>query len=146
MFSYPRLGIANCTVNEFQTAATGVPVGQGNYLIEVHQNSPADLAGLRPGDVIVKIDGCPVPNYPAFVRAISRFYDQVRPVPITYLRDGITYETTADLSTDDRFTGLVDLTADSYENLKRKREYLASQRSASGQIWKKPTEDAGEPR
>lgn len=137
MFSYPRIGVVNCTVNEDQSRETGVPTGQGNYLMEIFPNSPAQLAGLLKGDVIVSLDHRSTPNYGEFVRAISSYYSKNNPVRIGYVRNGERYETLANLSLEDTFTGLVSLEGTSFEEVRLKREQLAKQRSASGALWEK---------
>src|SRR5690606_20028055 len=89
MFSYPRLGVTNCTVNEEQAKETGVPAERGNYLLAVFPYGPAERCGLKQGDVMTAIGGVPVPDYSTFVRVISRHYGSKEPVAITYVRDGI---------------------------------------------------------
>jgi hypothetical protein len=137
MFSYPRIGVVNCTVNEEQSEKTGVLVEHGNYLMEVFPNSPAELAGLKRGDVIVSFENTPTPNYREFVRVISTYYAKNDPVRIGYVRSGKRHEVTVRLSLEDTFTGLVDLEGTSFDKVKMKREELAKQRSASGSLWKK---------
>ncbi|MGA0879500.1 MAG: S1C family serine protease [Ilumatobacteraceae bacterium] len=44
--------------------------GRGALINEVTAGSPADDAGLRPGDVVIAADGSPVDGQPAFVAAI----------------------------------------------------------------------------
>ncbi|MBO8162719.1 MAG: PDZ domain-containing protein [Brevibacillus sp.] len=135
LFSYPRMGIANCTVNREQASAAGVTPGQGNYLLEVFPNSPAAEAGLQPGDVIVKVGDHPITDYTSFVRAISRYYGRMEPVRIEYVRAGNALETEVNLSIEERFTGLVDPDHLSFDELQKIRRKLAAQRSASGSLW-----------
>lgn len=136
MFSYPRLGVANCTVNEEQSPVVCVPVREGNYLLQVFPNSPVDRAGMQAGDVIVEIGGMPTPDYPAFVRAISSFYGKTAEPVVVYVRDGVRCETTVRLSLDETFTGLIDIEETPLEEVRKKRELLARQRSGSGSLWK----------
>ncbi|MFD7524214.1 PDZ domain-containing protein [Paenibacillus chitinolyticus] len=136
LFSYPRLGVVNCTVNADQSAETGVAEGEGNYLMEVFPNSPAAAAGLRKGDVIVSFDETPTPNYSEFVRVISSYHHKKERIRIGYIRDGARKETPALLSVEETFTGLVDVETETYDDIRRKRETLARQRSASGSLWK----------
>jgi S1-C subfamily serine protease len=44
-----------------------IPVQHGVLVIDVQKESPADLAGVIIGDVIVSIDGQPITNAPDFV-------------------------------------------------------------------------------
>ncbi|WP_262383078.1 PDZ domain-containing protein [Bacillus infantis] len=135
MFSYPRLGIVNCTVNEEQSTASKVPAGEGNFLLEVFPNSPAFEAGLKKGDVIVALDGVGTPTYEEFVKVISSYYSKETDVSISYYREGQEFTTIAKLSIEDIFTGLVKLEGTSFDEVKTKREKLARQRSASGSLW-----------
>lgn len=137
LFSYPRLGIANCTVTPEQAAKAGVTAGEGNYLLTVFPNSPAAEAGLAQGDVIVRVDDTPISDYASFVRAISRYYGKRVPVTIGYVREGEYRETKVNMSLEDRFTGLVDPDALSFAELQAIRRRLAAQRSASGALWKR---------
>ncbi|SDZ37790.1 PDZ domain-containing protein [Bacillus sp. 166amftsu] len=139
LFSYPRLGVLNCTVNKEQCFETGVSEGQGNYLLEVFPNSPAEKCGLQRGDVILEIDKKPVKNYEEFVKIISTFYGDKRPAEINYCRNNQKYTTLVSLSLEDYFTGL-NLEGDTFESIREKRERISKQRSAAGSIWKEDKE------
>ncbi|MGA5691417.1 PDZ domain-containing protein [Cytobacillus pseudoceanisediminis] len=136
LFSFPRLGVSNCTVQHCQTESTGVSVGAGNYLLEVFPNSPADKAGLKQGDVVIAFDDKPVPTYSDFVRVISSYYGKNDPVNISYIRKGEKLETIVNFSLDSIFTGIIKGDRESQQMEKEKRERLAYQRSASGEVWK----------
>lgn len=135
LFSYPRLGVLNCTVNDQQSESTGVEAGKGNYLLEVFPNSPAARGGLMKGDTILEIDHKPVNNYEDFVKVISTFYGVKRPAEILYSRNKLKQSTLVNLSIEDYLTGL-DFEGESFDEIKQKREKIARQRSASGSIWK----------
>lgn len=139
LFSYPRLGVVNCSIFEELRMKTGLD--KGNYLLEVFPNSPASKAGLLKGDVIVAIDNLPVSTYEDFVKVISNFYGKKAQVNITYIRNREKYNSVANFSIEDTFTGLVELEGTTFEEVKQKRELLAKQRSASGSIWKSNKED-----
>ena len=49
-------------LTEGSAAALGVQTGRGALVVELLRGSPADRAGLEPGDVIVAVDGRPVPD------------------------------------------------------------------------------------
>lgn len=134
LFSYPRLGVLNCTVNNQQSKVTGVEAGKGNYLLEVFPNSPAARAGLVKGDTILEIDNKPVNNYEDFVKVISTFYGVKRPAEILFSRNKQKQSTVVDLSIEDYLTGL-DFEGETFDDIKQKREKIARQRSASGSIW-----------
>jgi C-terminal processing protease CtpA/Prc len=61
--------------------------GDGVAIAEVHRNSPADKAGFREGDVIVKIDGKQVEN-PKDIRETLRNLGEQRQIDVEVLRDG----------------------------------------------------------
>lgn len=136
LFSYPRLGVTNCTVNEEQSVKTGVPTARGNYLLEVFPNSPADFGGLKQGDVIIAFDGKEVLNYREFVRTLSSYDSKPGQVTVSYLRNGEKSDTVINLSIDNMFTGQIDLTQTDHEQEQQRRKLLSSERSASGDIWK----------
>ncbi len=136
LFSYPRLGVTNCTVNDEQDKETSVQAGQGNYLLYVFPGGPAERGGLRQKDVITAIGNVAVPNYGAFVRAISRYYASKEPVAFTYMRDGEEREVLLDLTIDRMFTGLIEGTDSGQEAERKRRQRIADQRSASGSIWR----------
>jgi len=136
MFSYPRLGVVNCSLRKELSIETGVEEDTGNYLMEVFPNGPAQLAGLKPGDVITHLDDAATRNYSEFVRVISSYFGKNGDVKLRYIRDGQTYETNVKLSLEETFTGLVDVETESLDEIRHKREKLAMQRSASGSLWK----------
>jgi C-terminal processing protease CtpA/Prc len=56
------IGVEISTATDVQKAAVGCAEG-GVYISAVIPKQPAETAGLRPGDVIVKIDGNPVKEH-----------------------------------------------------------------------------------
>ncbi|PZD95307.1 hypothetical protein DNH61_12205 [Paenibacillus sambharensis] len=142
LFSYPRLGITNCTVNAEQGIRTGVREGQGNYLLDVFPGGPAQEAGLQAGDVIVAIDGVQVPDYRTYVKTISRYYGLNKLIEITYIRAGKECRAHVNASIEDQFTGLIEGGADMQELEKARRQQIANERSASGLIWSTNKEGA----
>jgi len=59
----------------------------GVIVTRVERDSPADAAGLRPGDVIVRIDGRAVESSQG-LRNLEGMMAVARPVELKYLRDG----------------------------------------------------------
>lgn len=53
----PRLGVAVQTMNDQFAEFLGSPPGKGLLIMEVDEDTPAQAAGLRAGDVILAIDG-----------------------------------------------------------------------------------------
>jgi len=68
----------------------------GALVTKVIPESGAEKAGLQQGDVIVKINGEPTPNYETLIDALegAELGDQVN---VEYLRDGQTMSTTAEM-------------------------------------------------
>lgn len=62
-------------------------VERGLLVLEVLDDTPAHLAGLRPGDVVVEVAGEPVETLEEFRRALSRSY-RSPPVSLTLVREG----------------------------------------------------------
>lgn len=57
----PRIGVKIGTVGNYLPASEGI-VPQGALVVEVEKNSPAEAAGLKPGDIIVEADGEVITN------------------------------------------------------------------------------------
>jgi hypothetical protein len=72
------------------------PGGDGAHLAHVVAGSAAERAGLRDGDVLVRVDDVAVDGFEALRRLITAHHpgDTVR---LVYLRDGRDYETSATL-------------------------------------------------
>ncbi|MCK6259455.1 PDZ domain-containing protein [Fictibacillus sp. KIGAM418] len=134
LFSYPRLGILNCTINEEQRVSTGCQA-EGNYLLEVFPNSPASQAGLKNGDVLLSIGDKETRNYEEFVKTISSYGDKLDNVPIKYFREGQVRTAVVNFSLEEMFTGLVNTENETFSDIKEKREMLAKQRSSSDSLW-----------
>jgi serine protease Do len=81
------LGIGIAPVDEVSAAALGIPKDQGEIVQRVEAGQAADKAGLKPGDVVTKINGRAVtPD-----QTLSYIVANIRPgtkVPVEILRDG----------------------------------------------------------
>lgn len=53
--THPFLGVATATIDEATAERFGLPVSSGAYVQNVVPGSPADEAGIRTGDIIVRI-------------------------------------------------------------------------------------------
>jgi Do/DeqQ family serine protease len=81
------LGITVADINEKLAQDEDLKVRQGAYVGGFSDNSPARDAGIRKGDVIIKIDGKSVKNRPMMMEMVSR----KRPgeeINVTVNRDG----------------------------------------------------------
>ncbi|MFC1983527.1 S1C family serine protease [Chloroflexota bacterium] len=92
----PWLGVVLYTVDEGIATRFGLAVNQGTLLTEVSAGSPADKAGLEPGDVIVSFNSKEITNTNDLIQAIrtSRIGQKVE---IIYLRGETKYTTNATL-------------------------------------------------
>jgi S1-C subfamily serine protease len=65
-----------------------LPSDRGVLVSEVHRSSPADTAGLRPGDIVIDFGGAPIDSVDALHRELTG--DRIdQPVPIRVLRQGL---------------------------------------------------------
>ena len=81
------LGVAGSELNGPTSKELGLKETQGYYISKVIKNSGAEKAGLKKGDVIVKLDNQPISTYPELTGYIStkRPNDKVQ---VTVIRDG----------------------------------------------------------
>jgi serine protease Do len=91
----PWLGISGLDVNPSVARRYGLSVESGVLLAEVMRDSPAHVAGLREGDIVVGIGENKVEQMKGLVTALSKFVIGER-VTMSFVRTGTTYE--ADLS------------------------------------------------
>ncbi|HIJ63370.1 MAG TPA: magnetochrome domain-containing protein, partial [Rhodospirillaceae bacterium] len=81
------MGAAMTEMSASLSQQTGQPVGRGVYLAGVTPGSPMAAAGLRPGDILLKVDGRPV-RAPQEASAILSGIPDGRTVRLGILRDG----------------------------------------------------------
>jgi len=79
------LGILAQPLTPDLAAAMGVPASGGAVVVEVSEGTPAEKAGLKPDDVIVAVDGQPVPTSNALTRMVA-LKPPGTPVTLTVLR------------------------------------------------------------
>jgi serine protease Do len=65
----------------------GVKDGKGALITAVTKDGPADKAGLKAGDVIIKLNGNPVNDLEGLRFALNHFLDDTRNVTVTIMRD-----------------------------------------------------------
>ncbi len=92
----PWLGVVLYTVDEGIANRFELAVNQGSLVTEVAPNSPADKAGLEPGDVIVGFEDREITDTDDLIQAI-RSTQIGQEVEITYWRDDTKYTTYATL-------------------------------------------------
>ena len=83
------LGIsyANDNLSEEQKKAEGIKDGDGVYITGVSEKGAAEVAGLKKGDFITKLNGTSVQTGPELVEQIAR-YKPGDKISVTYYRDG----------------------------------------------------------
>jgi serine protease Do len=87
------IGVALQNLNKPLADRLGLPDARGALIAEVMPDSPAERAGLRPGDVIVQWDDKPIDNSNDLRIAVA----QTKPgsnVPVAFYRDKKKQETT----------------------------------------------------
>jgi serine protease Do len=81
------LGVVIADLNRVEARERNLPDGQGVLIREVEPDSPADRAGLRPGDVVVRLNDQPVEDV-ASLRNQTASLPINQEVPLTFYRDG----------------------------------------------------------
>jgi serine protease Do len=84
--TYPWLGVGLYTVDSSLAAAMNLSVDRGALIVELVANSPADTAGLRKDDIIIRFGGQEISNVADLVRAI-RAREIGEEVEIVFVRD-----------------------------------------------------------
>lgn len=82
----PKLGASIADAASQAHKHPGLP-SSGAYVGRVRRGSPAERAGLRPGDVIVALGGQPVARAGDVHRLVPEL-PQGRDLSLTYIRDG----------------------------------------------------------
>jgi len=88
----PGSGAAPAAPRTERKASTGlVPdfafQGSGVRAMEINPGSPLETAGLKPGDVIIKLDGAPTGDLRAYAAELKKFSPGQK-IGVTYLSDG----------------------------------------------------------
>ncbi|KXZ40726.1 serine protease, S1-C subfamily, contains C-terminal PDZ domain [Alkalithermobacter thermoalcaliphilus JW-YL-7 = DSM 7308] len=73
-FERVYLGIKGVNVDVFEQA-TGVDISadEGIYVVEVSRGTPAQIAGIKVGDVIVKVGGKQIKNMSSLIRELYKY-------------------------------------------------------------------------
>lgn len=96
-FNRPYLGVAYKFITKDLSLVNSVP--QGAYIQEVVQGSPADEAGLKTGDVILKFDGKTIDDTKNSLAALIGQKKVGDTITLTVWRENKTFDVTATLST-----------------------------------------------
>ncbi|HET8783553.1 MAG TPA: trypsin-like peptidase domain-containing protein [Pyrinomonadaceae bacterium] len=82
-----EIGIGIQTITPIMAASLGLPQDYGVIVSDVLPGSPAESRGVKPGDVLVSIDGQPADNLPT-VNYMFRLRDSADDVQLVVLRSG----------------------------------------------------------
>jgi serine protease DegQ len=82
-----RIGVSTSPLSDVQARALGQASAQGAYVSAVDAGSPAQTAGLRPGDIITGAQNRPVTS-PGVLAAIIGIASPGTTLDLTYRRDG----------------------------------------------------------
>ena len=87
MFGGPRLGISGDELTPQLAEYFGVKQGKGVLVREVEKGTPAEKAGLKAGDVIVKVNDKEIDSIEDLRAALRSDSNQKRQVTLTIVRD-----------------------------------------------------------
>jgi len=83
------IGAVTATITPEEARRTGLRASRGALVARVITGSPAQAAGLKPGDIITAVAGRPVDSREAF-STYTATVPSGRPLPLTVSRDGAT--------------------------------------------------------
>ncbi len=92
----PWLGVQLSNITPDIIDREGITVDEGAYVSNVTENSPADSAGLREGDIIIRFGDREIYEADGLVRAVRRS-EKNEPINIVIIRDGEEHRLTATL-------------------------------------------------
>jgi C-terminal processing protease CtpA/Prc len=93
----PSLGISGDDLTSQLAEYFGVKQGKGVLVREVESGSAAQKAGLKAGDVIIRVDNTEVSSVDSLRRALPRDFEGKRKVNLTIVRDRREQTLTAEL-------------------------------------------------
>ena len=94
-FPRPYFGVEHQDIGDEQAAAGAVRIDHGALITRVIADSPAQAAGLRAGDVLLRIGRTEINHENTFLNALALVGVTER-VPVQYWRDGRTAEVTVE--------------------------------------------------
>lgn len=97
---HPQLGVQAHELDANLAAYFSVKENEGALVLRVFEDTPAEKAGLKAGDVITKIDDESIDDPDNLVRALSDYEDDDE-ITVTYIRHGKTATAKATLEESD---------------------------------------------
>ena len=83
MIGKPRLGVSVTTLNTYGNNI----IPQGAFVKEVEPGSPAEAAGILPGDIIVEVDGDVISSSTAMIKKLNGMYQEGDTLAVKVYRD-----------------------------------------------------------
>ena len=80
------IGVSAAPLEQALRSQLQIPQGQGLMIVEVHKDSPADKARLRPHDIFLRLDSEPLADQTALAKRVQSHGE--KPMKIELLRDG----------------------------------------------------------
>jgi serine protease Do len=139
MFGGPRLGISGDELTPQLADYFGVKQGKGVLVREVEKGTPAEKAGLKAGDVIVKVNDKEIGSVEDLRAALRSNSSEKRQVTLTIVRDrkeqslNVELEPANQLVGPQRIAELKDLGVNQQELMRLKNEALAQAQAALAQ-------------
>jgi 2-alkenal reductase len=85
-FARPYLGTSYQNVTPRIASWYNLPVNYGAYITGIDRNSPAEISGLRPGDIITKIGDVSIDEQQSFINALFE-YEPNQQITIEFTRE-----------------------------------------------------------
>lgn len=87
-YDRPDLGVVDeRTVTRIAAAQLGLPVERGSFLLEITRNGPLAATGIRPGDILLSLDGHEIDADQPFLNVLA-LLTPGDPVEVVYLQNG----------------------------------------------------------
>lgn len=103
--THAYIGLSMQTVNAQNAAANNLSVNQGAYVAEVTEGSPADVAGIKAGDIVIAMGGQQITSADGMILAV-RSHSIGETVAVTVMRgeEELTFDVT--LGSDEQLQAL----------------------------------------
>ena len=85
-FPRPYLGIEHQNIDSEAAKANSLSVDRGAYVMRVIDDSPAQRAGIRPGDILLRLANIELTSDMPFINALARLKPNER-IKVLILRD-----------------------------------------------------------
>ncbi len=116
-FGKVQRGYSGIEVNDLDEASEKLnKITEGALITSAYEGSPADKAGLKKGDVVIKIQDRQISSKSSFDEHMS-YYRPGDKIKLVYMRAGSNKETTMTLTNEDGETGLSTKSVSSSEKL-----------------------------